>query len=653
MAIVKMKKLTVYAVGSQTDAIVRKLMKRKCLEIQQTPASEFEGLDVRRFRCDEQRTEYKRQVAEISAVLPVLHKHAVKKKGGLFHVRRTLDLDEFAKSEACAKAREAVEQSKGLIEKLTETRALISKTDTAIKALSVWEQYDLPLKFKGTKTVESALYSMPKPKDPEKVLNDLEQSGCCCEPINLDPSGLYFSCLWLRKDEEPVLKALASAGATRASFKDYSKTPSATLEQLRKDLNGLMDREALIIKNLGVYAELIPDIETLYDLCETNRLVLHHRYKMLCLSNCCILSCWMPEPNTDKVLSVLDAFDCAYETEDPEPEDTPPVLLKNNAFSKNYEYVVGMYAYPKYGSVDPTLVMSIFYFIIFGLMFADVGYGLFLTLGGFLGAKFLKPKEDTKKLLTMFGYCGISSVVCGVLFGGWFGDLPYAIMENILKIPDPQHAVPFFNGLVMNPLDSLTDFLIVAFAIGLIHMVSGMAIKFYSLCRNGEVFSAIFDIGSWWVVFAGLVLLVVNPMIGGIVAGVGVLMLIATQGREAKGIMKLLKGIMSLYDLVSYVSDLLSYSRILALALVAAVIGKVINLTTMMASNPAGFIVMILIMIVGHGLNLAINVLGSFVHTSRLQYIEFFGKFYEEGPRGYRPAQNSDRYTIEPAENTN
>ena len=328
-------------------------------------------------------------------------------------------------------------------------------------------------------------------------------------------------------------------------------------------------------------------------------------------------------------------------------------MLKNNAFSKNYEYVVGMYAYPKYGSVDPTLVMSIFYFIIFGLMFADVGYGLFLTLGGFLGAKFLKPKEDTKKLLTMFGYCGISSVVCGVLFGGWFGDLPYAIMENILKIPDPQHAVPFFNGLVMNPLDSLTDFLIVAFAIGLIHMVSGMAIKFYSLCRNGEVFSAVFDIGSWWVVFAGLVLLVVNPMIGGIVAGVGVLMLIATQGREAKGIMKLLKGIMSLYDLVSYVSDLLSYSRILALALVAAVIGKVINLTTMMASNPAGFIVMILIMIVGHGLNLAINVLGSFVHTSRLQYIEFFGKLYEEGPRGYRPAQNSDRYTIEPAEDTN
>ena len=648
-----MKRLTVYAVGSQTDAIVRKLMKRKCLEIQQTPASEYEGLEVRRFRCDEHRAEYKRQVADISAVLPVLHKHAAKKKGGLFHVRRSADLDEFSKSEAREKAREAVEQTKGLIEKLAETRAQISKTETALKALSVWEDYDMPLKFRGTKTTASSLYSMPKPRDPDKALADLEQSGCLCEQVNLDPSGLYFSCLWLLSDEERVLKALTAAGATRVTFKDYTRTPRKTLEKLRKDLTGLMDREALIIRNLGVYAGLIPDIETLYDLCETNRLVLHHRYKMLCLTNCCILTCWMPEPNTDRVLSVLDSFDCAYEIEDPAPEDTPPVLLKNNAFSKNYEYVVGMYAYPKYGSVDPTLVMSVFYFLIFGLMFADVGYGLFLTLGGFLGARLLKPKADTKKLLTMFGYCGISSVICGILFGGWFGDLPYAIMENILHIPDPQHAVPFFNGLIMNPLDSLTDFLIVAFAIGLVHMVSGMAIKFYSLCRNGEVFSAIFDIGSWWVVFAGLVLLVVNPTIGGIVAGVGVLMLIATQGRQAKGIMKLLKGIMSLYDLVSYVSDLLSYSRILALALVAAVIGKVINLTTMMAGSPIGFIVMILIMIVGHALNLAINVLGSFVHTSRLQYIEFFGKFYEEGPRGYRPAQNSDRYTIEPADDAN
>jgi len=345
---------------------------------------------------------------------------------------------------------------------------------------------------------------------------------------------------------------------------------------------------------------------------------------------------------------VLSGYECAYECRDPIGGEDPPILLRNNGFAMNFEWVVGMYSYPKYGRFDPTAIMSIFYFLIFGLMFADVGYGLLLVVGGFGGAWLLGPRASLRRMLCMFGYCGISAILMGVIFGGWFGDLPVAVMQNLLGVSVDSGVGHFFgSGLWFNPLDNPLEFLIFALAVGGVHLIAGMAVRFYILCKDGKAGEAFCTIAPYWVLFAGLLTLLVHKTAGIAVSVAGGALIVLLNGYGIRNPFKrLFKGLGGLYGLINYASDLLSYSRILALGLVAAVIAKVINMITALGDNGVfGAIVMVVVLIVGHALNLAINVLGSFVHTSRLQYMEFFGKFYEDGGRAFEPAVPTEKYS--------
>ena len=247
-----------------------------------------------------------------------------------------------------------------------------------------------------------------------------------------------------------------------------------------------------------------------------------------------------------------------------------------------------------------------------------------------------------KKMLDMFSICGISTIICGVLFGGYFGNLPSAFAQNILGIENfPNIAVAF------DPVTNPIPYLFLSLGLGAVHLVAGLLMKAYMLIKSGQVLDAVFDVGLWLVLFAGIGLLAVVPEYGKWVALIGAAGLVLTQGRTAKNpIMKLLKGVMSLYDIVGYVSDLLSYSRIMALGLSGAIIAQVVNLIgTLGGPTVVGFIALILAIALGHTLNLALSLLGAFVHTARLQYIEFFGKFYIDGGEPFKPASVRTKYT--------
>ena len=392
----------------------------------------------------------------------------------------------------------------------------------------------------------------------------------------------------------------------------------------------------------------------LYDVEATELAATQQKQKLVATDSVALISAWIPAGREASVSAALDKFECAYDLTEPEGEDVPPVLLKNNGFATNFEWVLGMYSYPQYGRFDPTFIMSIFYFILFGIMFADFGYGLIMTAGCFAAVKILKLSKGLERSLKMFGYCGISCMIFGVLFGAYFGDLPLKFMQSMLGVPAEQlpnlALIPGASAtlaLLFDPLQNPMGFLIFSLAAGAVHLIAGMAVNFVILCKDGKVWDAIFDIGAYWVLFAGFALLVLLPSIGVWVALGGALFIVLTHGRSEKNpIMKLVKGLLGLYDLINYASDLLSYSRILALGLAAGIIAQVINiLGTMMGPTVIGFIVFVLVFLLGHLLNLAINVLGTFVHTSRLQYIEFFGKFYEDGGVVFEPALSSEKYT--------
>ena len=672
MSVCVMKKLTVLASARDTDQLVRRLMRLRCAELTTVPLDDLpDGGTLLRYDCDTARVEAERRVADVNAVIPVLDAYTAK---AMPWNQRPVSVttEEFKSSGRYDRARETVAEVLELSASRESAMAEYSRLESVMRSLTPWVEYPLPLEGEGTQLSEVWMGVLP-PKTLLSAVDDaLSGLHAGVEEVSRDEEGAYVSILLLKEDSDAVARALAGVGFTRLSFKGLPAPAESSQENYRlcqKGLDELEIRIQVCLDRLRALSEQLPEVKVLFDLEKTALTAATQKQKLATTEQCVVLQAWVPAERDARVAATLNKLPCAYEMADPEEGEEPPVLLKNNGFASNFEWVVSMYSYPKYGTFDPTFVMSIFYFIIFGLMFADVGYGALLVLVGFLAPKILHTKPSMTRMLNMFAYCGIACTVFGFVFGGWFGDLPYALMTSFGGYESAEaakEAYPIFNGLVitlggnpvsLNPLDNPMAFLVVSLAMGAVHLLAGMVVKFVLLCKEGNVFAAIFDIGSYWVLFAGLGLIFVNPTAGWITLGVGALMIVATYGRAQKNpLMRVLMGFKGLYDLINYASDLLSYCRILALGLAAAVMAQVFNLlATMGGPTPFGFVLLVVVLLIGHILNIAINLLGSFVHTSRLQYLEFFGKFFEDGGAGFNPATPSNEYSTvesEPAEET-
>lgn len=637
-----MKKLSVLTPCSEADAVVRRLMRLRCVEIRKT---QTDGLSSCNYDAEVASAE--QQVRRVSEALPVLTKYT-RRKSSLKRRLIKISDESFKKTGSYSTAWSVVDEVLEIKAEIVRCNDSEKKTAERITALLPWQALEIPLGFAGTDTSAHIIGTVPQTADVDRLSANLAESLATVEIISRDNSTAYISVIYHRAAEEKVNRILSEYGFVKAGFSGVDTTAAAEIARLAEELPTYDVKLQQYKDRLCTLAEVLDDVEILYDVAETSLLAARNKQKLASTEMCVMLEGWVPADRKSVVAAELSKLYCAYEMKEPEGEDVPPVLLKNNGYATNFEWVVGMYSYPKYGSYDPTFIMSIFYFVIFGLMFADVGYGLILTLAGLIAPKVLGFKPGLKRMFNMFGYCGISSMFMGVLFGGWFGDLPYAIMENMMGMENAKETVPFFNGLLFNPIDDPIAFLVVSLAMGAVHLIAGMAVKFYLLCREGKWFDAIFDVGSWWLIFGGIaVLILVGTLPGGIMIGVGALMIIFASGRATKNpILRFLKGLLGLYDITSYASDLLSYCRILALGLAAGVISQVVNLIgTMSGATVGGFIALILSFLLGHGLNLAINILGTFVHTSRLQYLEFFNKFYEDGGEEFKPAEPSAKYS--------
>ncbi len=664
-----MKKLTVLAYRSDTDAIVRKLMDLKCVQIRKDlPGADEYALE--RADQDGGRATIEDRISRISAAIPVLAPFS-RRKGTIGRRVHRVDRERFVKDGRAKRAWETVEHTETVQRELTRINEEKTRNSTLLRSLVPWLEYDAPLCEAGTRKTVIQLGSCSSKLSPQGLL---EEAGAYVENVYEEGDDRYFAVTYHKQNEDAVLAALSSVGFVKAEFEGVTLPAQAAYDLADSRVIHLEEEYLNTQDRLVGLADFLDDIEILYDIEMTNLNVLLQKQKLLRTKNCTVLTGWVPEARESDVLSVLSAFDCACELAVPEEGEEPPVLLRNGFFSSTFEWVIGMYSYPKYGTFDPTLIMSIFYFLIFGMMFADVGYGLLMVIACFGGVKLLNPRPTMKRMLLMFGYCGISCMLMGVLFGGWFGDLPTAIMNSFFpEFGGQAEQTPigrfFYYGLILNPVESSTGFLIIALAMGEIHLIAGMVINMIETWRRGSPLVALCSNVPYWVLFAGLDLMVPAAVVGmlmsdgvpedlaltlsqlssvgGYVAIAGFAMILLLKGIGEKSFSGwLVKGLGGLYALISFASDLLSYSRILALGLVANVIASVINmLTGLGATGPIGFVFMIIVMIAGHLLNLAINLLGTFVHAARLQYIEFFGKFYEDGGEIFAPEAPSENYS--------
>jgi len=671
-----MNKLTVLAWRGDADAIVRKLMDLRCVQIRRDlPTGD---LALEQSENTGQRALIEARLARIRAVIPSLAKYT-RRKGTIGRRVHRVDRERFVADGRAERAWNAVERTEEVLSTLSRLTEERTRNDALMNSLLPWLDYDAPLSEKGSKKTVVQLGCYSGKNIPDLAL---AAAGAVVEPISEDQSARYLAITYHKEDDDAVQRVLLEYGFVKLEFADVDTTAEKAYARAEARVAALEDEYYDACDRLVGLADLLDDIEILCDVEETTLNVCVQKQKLLSTKNCVLLGAWVPEERAEDVKRTLSSFECACELASPDEEDEPPVQLKNGFFSSTFEWVIGMYSYPKYGTFDPTVVMSIFYFLIFGMMFADVGYGLLMVLGCFGGVRLLNPKPALKRMLLMFGYCGISCMIMGVLFGGWFGDLPTAIMNSFFpefggKAEETPLGSFFYYGLILNPVENSTGFLIIALAMGEIHLIAGMVISMIETWRRGQPLVALCSNVPFWVLFIGLDLLVPSALggmlfptgvpadlqalfetlasIGGYVtiAGFAMILLLKGVGEKSFGGW-LVKGLGGLYSLISFASDLLSYSRILALGLVANVIASVINmLTGLGATGPIGFVFMLIVMIFGHVLNIAINLLGTFVHAARLQYIEFFGKFYEDGGEIFSPALPAENYSEDCKETIN
>ena len=646
MSVSTMKKLTVLAYAGDADAIVRKLMNLRCVEIRNvSPQRGLLPTDT--HRIDEQKSLAERRLADIKKALPLLAKYTQRKKG-LGRTVHKVDRDAFCKDGRAERAWQTVTKTLETAARMDALTVEKTRGEALLDALEPWLSYDAPLNAEGSRTTSILLGALPARLNAAELREELERLDAYLEEIYSDDATLYLAVTCMKRDRDAIDRVLTSRGFLKTAFPDVATTANAAYTQTDQLLDRLDQDMLAAEETLRDLSEGLDDVEILCDIEATTVNVCVQKRKLASTRNCAVLQGWIPTVTEDAVTDALSAFECACEIAEPEAGEEPPVMLKNNAWAANFEWVIGMYSYPKYGTFDPTFIMSIFYFIIFGLMFADVGYGLLLVACCFGGIKLLNPKPGMRRMLSMFGFCGISSALMGVLFGGWFGDLPTAIMSNLLGLPTDTAVGRFFSsGLWLNPLDDPMTFLILSLAVGAVHLIAGMAVKFVVLCREGNPLEAVCTILPYWVLFAGLGLFLVDGTVALYVTLAGALLILCLNGYGQKKIVsRITKGLGGLYGLINYASDLLSYSRILALGMVAGVVAKVINMITALGSTGViGFVFMLIVLILGHALNIGINILGTFVHTARLQYIEFFGKFYEDGGEPFDPALPAEEYS--------
>jgi V/A-type H+-transporting ATPase subunit I len=664
MAVLTMKKINICAMKKDRKKVLEKLQSMGVVEVK-TDGEEDEVF--KKINTTSQKSKYEKRVQNTDEALDIIQQYAPAKTSlfSSLEGKKSVDDDKLEQIiENRGKYNLLVKHIKEQNKEIANCNAGISKCELAIEGLKPWLNMDIPINTSGTKHTDVIMGSMAPGLTEEMIENmitarepELQQYQVNVISTDKDQTCICVIC---HKDITSKLEEnLRAEGFTRMSY--FSKrTPEGKIEKYKREIEEYQKHIEDIKTDIINKADKREDLQLLSDYYRIRADKYNVLGNLLQSHSTFLITGYVLERDEEKVIKELNEdFSLMVETEAVPDDEEAPVQLSNPKPFSAAEGVLASYGLPAKGEMDPTTPMSIFYVFLFGLMLSDAAYGLIIFLACFIVLKkFPKMADSMQKSLTLFMYCGLSTLIWGVLFGGYFGDLVTVVSKTFF------HHEVVIKPLWFAPLDDPMKMLVFSLLFGLIHLFGGLAMKGYMCLKKKDFVGFFADVIPWYMLIAGLIMMLMptelfasiaqvtfnfSPALKNtsyIITIVGAVVIILMSGRSHKNpVLRLALGLYDIYNLTGWLSDILSYSRLLALGLATGVIAQVVNqMGSMMGDGIVGIIVFIIVFLVGHTFNLAINMLGAYVHTCRLQYVEFFGKFYEGGGVQFAPFRENTKY---------
>ena len=652
MAIVKMSKFDLVVFAEQRAKVLKKLQKFKEVNFVDIELHDENGElskdaveGVTKYVNNEELTHIDERLYQLSNAISLIKKYDERKTRlrDVIHGNENYTFDELAKKVLTYDWKKVSSELNKIGTQYSQIKSEISKKYMRYDEIDLWERLDVnPKELKNLKKVNTFLGTVP-----------IKLKGTFIDGISkLDKT--YYEELKIVKDEVYYLVISSIDESEKEKLAEVFRNSSFTVENLdidavpqdyknglQKEISELKKEKRRLKAQIKTYSEDLTDLQAVYEYMQNKKLRIVESEKLAQTENTILIKGWIPTEKVSEFEKVIkdEAGDNYYLTfTDADRDDaTVPIKLKNGKVASTFENLTGMYAYPRYNEIDPTPLFTPFYILFFGMMGADVGYGLVLLLATMFVLKVVNLSSQMRKSIKFFFYLSFSVIFWGLLYGSYFG----ATIPGMWRLVDPA--------------SQYNDLLIGSILFGVVHIFVGLAIKAYMLIRDGKSLEAVYDVLFWYMALIGGMLFLIFKLmnLSAVVANVSMWVMIAgmagivlTGGREAKGVgAKLGGGLYSLYGISSYVGDFVSYSRLMALGLSGGFIASAINMIAGMISGSwVGMIFIPVILIAGHLFNMFLSFLGAYVHTSRLMYVEYFGKFYEGGGKPFKDFRTENKY---------
>ncbi len=631
-----MKHLRLLGMESEREALLKTMQDLECVEISHIDGSE-EALKTGLAKPDDRALlNAQEESRAYRAALAALDRFAPEKKG-LFRKRQGVSRASFFDEENERQARAAAEAINADMRRLGEIESERTKNEALRASLAPWLAVDAPLD--STDGVLSLLFGTvgaTVTDDALRALSDSLSGLLTWQQASSDKTLRYLLIACHKSVKEQALSALRELGFSTVSFRGLCGTAEENDKKLEAALAALESERREIERRVEGFGG---NRETLLEASDRAAILLRReeaKSRLIETDKVFLLEGWLPADRCTALEKALEPFTCAVETREPAEDEYPqvPVQLRNNKLTRPLNMVTEMYSLPAYGTLDPNPLMAPFFILFYGVMMADMGYGLLMMIASVIIGKKYRPKGTSGELFSLLGLCGLSTFIVGAMTGGFFGDF----LTQLVAIVSP--GTVFALPKLFDPLDDLTMILIGSMALGVVQIITGMAISLIEKCKRKKFLDAFFEEITWWIVFLGIALAVLKK--GTAVLYLGCALVLLGPIVQGKGWGKLTGVFGSIYNHVTgYFGDILSYTRLMALMLAGSVIAQVFN---MLAAMPGNVIAFLIISMLGNAMNFGLNLLGCYVHDLRLQCLEFFNKFYVDGGKPFRPMTLDTEY---------